>query len=343
MTKIYKATYLDLKELVPIIFKDFPFNFKNKRVLIKPNMLSPKKEGVTTSPEVIRAVVGYVLEAGGEVIVGDNPGLISEGAAIQVAKKTGIMEAALGHFRDISKNPSRVKTKEVGEVIISGEVLNCDILISLPRFKTHNLTVLTGAIKNMYGILVGREKPRIHYSFPNPSDFSRAIVSIYEVRRPDLTIIDGIIGMEGFGPSLGSLRAFNRIIVSRNGYEADASLALMAGIAPLSIGFLSWAKSLSYFNPQKIEIVGDFYRIAKFKRPFKLSDYLLRRIIKITYHPRRQKGIKIDKSRCQLCGECVKICPVSGLQQEGEEIRYLRRKCIACFCCIEVCPEGAIR
>ncbi|MEO0116445.1 MAG: DUF362 domain-containing protein [candidate division WOR-3 bacterium] len=344
--KIYRANYQDLQELIPVIFRDFPFNFKNKKVFLKPNMLSARKpeEGVTTHPELVRVVAEYILEQGGELLVGDNPSLTSEGSQKEAGEKTGLAKASLGHFLDISRHPQKVRVKELGDLAVSSEILNCDILISLPKFKTHPLTLLTGAVKNMYGILVGEEKPRLHYQFPNPTAFSQILTLIYEIRRPDLIILDGIVAMEGFGPSNGDLRSLNRIIVSRDGYACDWVLARMVKRDPARINFLSWAMRRGFFNPKAIEVEGDFTEIEKFRLPLKLGDSLpWRLIVKLIYHPFRYKRVSIIKEKCRLCGACEKICPKAALRIEGRKLKYEKGSCIACFCCLEVCPEGAIK
>ncbi|MEO0102211.1 MAG: DUF362 domain-containing protein [candidate division WOR-3 bacterium] len=344
--KIYKATYQELKELIPVIFQDFPLEFKNKKVFLKPNMLSARKpkEGVTTNPELVKLIVEYILEKGGEIKVGDNPSVSGKGIQTKVGEKTGIKEAALGHFVDISQNPKHVKVSQVDDLTVSGEILECDILISLPKFKTHPLTILTGAVKNMYGILIGEEKQRLHYLFSTPTKFSWLLPLIYEIRKPDLIILDGIIGMEGFGPSNGNLRAINRVIVSRDGYACDWTMARMVKKKPEEINFLAWAVKMGLFNPKAMEVAGDFIEIEKFKLPLKLSDsFLLRLITKVIYHPFRYKKVRIDKRRCRLCSACVKVCPKSALRIEEKKIRYEKNLCIACFCCLETCPEGAIR
>lgn len=344
--KIYKATYQELKELIPVIFHDFPFEFKNKKVFLKPNMLSARRpeEGVTTNPELVKLIVEYILEKGGEIKVGDNPSVTGEGVQTKVGEKTGIKEAALGHFVDISQNPKRLKVSPLADLTVSGEILECDILISLPKFKTHPLTILTGAVKNMYGILVGAEKQRLHYLFSTPARFSWLLPLIYEIRRPDLIILDGIIGMEGLGPSSGNRRAINRVIVSRDGYACDWTMARMVKKKPEEINFLSWAVKMGLFNPKAVAVEGDFIEMEKFKLPLKLGDNFLSRLItKLIYHPLRYKKVSIDKRRCRLCSACVEVCPKSALRIEGKKIRYEKKSCIACFCCLEVCPEGTIK
>jgi len=344
--KVYQATYDDLEELIPRVFRDFPFSFKNKRVFIKPNMLSARRpeEGVTTNPKLVKEIVKYILAEGGEVLVGDNPSLMGEGIQMRVGEKTGIKEASLGKFCDITRNPRLVKVPELGELAVSSEILDCDILLSLPKFKTHPLTILTGAVKNMFGILVGVEKPRLHYRFPTSKEFSSVLPLIYEIRRPDLTIIDGIIGMEGFGPSNGTLRMINRLIVSRDGYACDWVMAQMVKVEPERLEFLNQAEKRGLFLPKEITVEGDFITVEKFKLPIKVGDNLLSRsFLKLLYHPVRYKRIRIEKKRCRLCSLCVQICPKSALVIKGKGLKYKRKDCIACFCCQEVCPEGAIK
>jgi uncharacterized protein (DUF362 family) len=163
---IHPATYERLGDALDQAFKLFPLEFRSKRVLIKPNVLraSEAGEGIVTHPAVLRAVVEKVETMGpASIVVGDNPGVMGYGANEQCFRKTGLMEAAKGYYQNIGNDSQKVDFNPnfMSTVGVSRIVLEADIIISLPKFKTHGLTVITGAIKNSYGFLPGAQKARL--------------------------------------------------------------------------------------------------------------------------------------------------------------------------------------
>lgn len=348
--KFYEGNYRESENLISQIFSDFNFDFKNKKVFIKPNLLSahPPEKGVTTHPSIIRAICEYLLEKGAIIKVGDNPSLLSSDAFEKIGNITQIKEASLGFYTDITKDYKKIKTS-IGELSISSDILDCDILISVPKLKTHILTIFTLAIKNMFGIIIGNQKSQIHYQFPSPIEFSEALIDIYEIRKPDFTIVDGILAMEGQGPSNGNLRELNFLIASDNGYLLEwAIIGYLLDKNPLSIPYINIAKRRNLFNENDLTIEGNYRKIKDFKLPSKKINYFLNNIfgknlIKLIYHPLRYQRIKIDKNLCKLCLECVKICPNNALKLENKKIKYYKSLCLSCFCCYETCPYSAIK
>ena len=164
---IQPATYEDARQAIDRAFEIFPLNLKSKKVLIKPNVLraSEANEAIVTNPAVLRAVVERVesMEPA-SIIVGDNPGVFSYGANEESLIKTGLMEASGGYYKNIGTDSQKMdfNAEYMPTVSLSRAVLEADIIISLPKFKTHGLTVMTGAIKNSYGFLPGAQKARLH-------------------------------------------------------------------------------------------------------------------------------------------------------------------------------------
>ncbi len=129
-------------------------------------------------------------------------------------------------------------------VSLSRAVLEADIIISLPKFKTHGLTIMTGAIKNSYGFLPGAQKARLHKAAGSPARFHEMIVDVFRLRVPDLFIVDAVVGMEGNGPASTELRDIGLILASDNAVALDAVIATMMGCDPARLGFLRKAKSV---------------------------------------------------------------------------------------------------
>ena len=159
---IHPATYENVRQAIDRAFELFPLALKNRKILIKPNVLraSEAKEGVVTHPAVLRAVVEKVETMGpASIVVGDNPGLFGYGDNEDCFRKTGLMEAARGYYQNIGNDSVKLdfNPEFMPAVSVSKMAMEADFIISLPKFKTHGLTVITGAIKNSYGFLPGAQ------------------------------------------------------------------------------------------------------------------------------------------------------------------------------------------
>ena len=154
----------------------------------------------------------------------------------KLAKETGL-EAALGEdWVNLASSPRRVPKVALfgGDLHLFG-VIDCDLLISMPKFKTHVGTLVTGAIKNSFGFLVGGEKARMHAVASRFRDFGELMVDIYQLRVPDLVVMDAVTAMQGNGPSCEDIRPLGKIIASRNGVAVDTLMAEMMGLDPTGI------------------------------------------------------------------------------------------------------------
>ena len=185
-------------------------------------------EGIITHPAVLRAVVEKVETMGpAAIVVGDNPGLFNYGANEDSFQKTGLMEAAKGYYQNIGNDslPGDFNPDFMPTVSLSRIVLEADIIISLPKFKTHGLTVITGAIKNSYGFLPGAQKAKLHKAAGSPERFHEVVVEVFRLRVPDLFLVDAVVGMEGNGPASPDLRDIGLILASDNAVALDAVMA----------------------------------------------------------------------------------------------------------------------
>jgi uncharacterized protein (DUF362 family)/NAD-dependent dihydropyrimidine dehydrogenase PreA subunit len=347
---IQPASYENVRQAVDRAFELFPVTISGKKVLIKPNVLrsSETKEGIVTNPAVLRAVVEKVETMGpGSLIVGDNPGLFSYGANEESFTRTGLMEAAKGHYKNIGNDSQKVafNPQYMPFVSVSRDVLEADVIISLPKFKTHGLTVLTGAIKNSYGILPGAQKAMLHKAAGSPTGFNEVIVEVFRLRVPDLFIVDAVVGMEGNGPASPDLRTIGVILVSDNAVAVDSVIATMMGCDPGRLRFLQKAKEagLGDFDLNTIEIIGELKRLPDFKLPPLGGEAIFRNeAMQSMLHKRATLRPQADPEKCTSCGTCVDHCPVSALSMVADIPQVNADICIACFCCQEMCPEKAI-
>lgn len=348
---IHPASYETCREAVDRAFALFPQDVQGKKVVIKPNVLRTSKsdEHIVTNPAVLRAVVDKVEEMGpAELIVGDNPGLFNYGDNENSFNETGLMEAAKGYYKnlgDTSRNMS-FNPEYMEQVGVSEEIMAADVVISLPKFKTHGLTVMTGAIKNSYGFLPGAQKARLHKRAGSPERFHEVVTEVFRLRVPDLFIMDAVVGMEGNGPASPDLRDIGLILASDNGVAMDAVVATMMGLDPSRLRFLQKAREfgLGEYDAGTIAVIGEVRVLENFKLP-PLGGEAITGDQEIQQLMSSKAGVKpeADPDLCTGCEACVEHCPVSALEMEDAMPVVDEKTCIACFCCQEICPEKAMR
>jgi uncharacterized protein (DUF362 family)/ferredoxin len=346
---VIEADYSQMDRAVEEILQTFPLPWEKKKVLIKPNMLGPypPEKGITTHPSLIRSLVKALRKRGAICAVGDNPGLNGYTANERCARISGILDAAGGGYLNLAKDSAQIspESRFLDKLIVSRAVLDADLLVNVPKFKTHVQTRITGAVKNMFGILVGAEKARVHHAVPRPRQFSEALVDIYRVRVPDLTLMDAVVGMEGNGPSGRDLRPIGKVLASRNGVSLDGLMAAMMGIAPRKVDHLDLAcqKGLGEIDPGRMEIRGSWAPLAKFKQPvsFASQGWFGAALNKLLYQPLIKPKLKVRPDLCTRCGVCIEHCPVGALSLQ-EVPRLDENKCMACYCCYELCPSQAM-
>jgi uncharacterized protein (DUF362 family)/Pyruvate/2-oxoacid:ferredoxin oxidoreductase delta subunit len=347
---IHPASYDSCRFAVDRAFEIFLQEIAQKKVVIKPNVLrlSTAEEHIVTNPSLLRAVVEKVEEMSpAEIVVGDNPGLFSYGDNENCFEKSGLMDAAKGYYRNLGNTTQLLGFNPdfMPEVGISKEILDADIVISLPKFKTHGLTVMTGAIKNSYGILPGAQKARLHRIAGTPERFHDVIVEVFRLRVPDLFIMDAVVGMEGNGPASSDLREIGLILAADNAVALDGVVARMMELDPARLRFLQKAKAigLGNFDSQMIQIDGEMRILADFKLPplgggAISGNPAIQELTKAKTQVRPQA----DPDLCTACGACIDHCPVSALTMEEEFPVADAEICITCFCCQEICPEKAM-
>ena len=347
---IHPAEYDSCREAVEEAFRLFPLELEGRKVMIKPNVLrqSNAEEGIVTHPALLEAVVERVETMNpAQIIVGDNTGIFSYGANEASFRQTGLLEASRGHYRNIGNEAAEVPFRDdyASRVSVSKAIMEADVFISLPKFKTHGLTVVTGAVKNSYGILMGAQKAMLHRKAGGPERFHEIVADVFKLRPPDLVIMDAVVGMEGNGPASPDLRHIGRILASDNAVALDAVVCRMMGLEPAKLRYLQRAKELGLgdFEADRIEIIGEPTVIPDFKIPPLGGEAILGNpAIQDMMHSRTLLRPKVDPELCTLCGTCVEQCPVSALSMDGGCPEGDPEVCITCFCCQEVCPEKAI-
>ncbi|NIA20717.1 MAG: DUF362 domain-containing protein [Anaerolineaceae bacterium] len=347
VTVYHCSSYDSVGTLVEEAFERFTPPLEGKRVLLKPNLLGPcpPREHVTTHPSLVSAAIASCRRRGAaEVTVGDNPGMSCYGSTDQVARVTGIFEAAGKCYQNIAENPRTVEglTPGAERLPISRVVLEADVVVGLAKAKTHVATGITGAVKNTFGYVVGAAKTRIHAACPGKEAFARAILDVYALRPPDFSIIDAVYAMEGQGPSGGRPRFVGRLLASADNVALDAVLADMMGFAPGTVPYLVVAakRGLGETDLGRIEIDGPAGPIRGFRRPtfgLAVGTWFARWMSHLFVTQPRA-----DRQACVKCGACCRQCPVEAIRMDPCPV-IDAGLCISCFCCHEFCKHKAMR
>ncbi len=326
------------------------FVSRGDRVLLKPNLLSAKdpSRAITTHPHIVETVAALVREAGGEPFVGDSPGGAIRGIE-RVWENTLMREMAeRAGLELVNFEASSSQEIDAGKfkLYIARPVLEADVVINLPKLKTHSLTLLTGAVKNMFGVVPGFRKAEMHKIFPKPFEFAAMLVELYSHVRPALNIMDAVLAMEGNGPSSGVPREAGLIAVSDDGVAMDAVISSVIGFKPEKIDTtrLSGERGLGVSEPEKVEVTGDAAGtvIEDFDLPSNLGMRLIPGPLARMIAPLVWLKLIIDSEKCTGCEMCFKSCPVKTIVPDGEKFRVVHDGCVQCMCCHELCPEDAV-
>ena len=332
-----------------------------KKILLKPNCLQDNPDAAT-NPEVIRNTIKVIqkIKKGQEyeLFVGDSPGLMAKRSRtifenlgiMNVIEDTGVKYVEF----DGGGPPIHVEIKDgvrLKETKIAPIIENVDLIINLPRLKTHMLTVYTGCIKNYWGIQPGGIKARNHLKGTSRETFSQVITDLYSYvkNKPQMSILDALEAMEGNrGPSSGPLRTLNLIIGGYDPVAVDAVAISIAGHDPLKeVPHIRMCteRELGVGNIEEIEILGTPLAEVKMSKPLRFPGKTLAwagGLFGPIIYRFTKKIPRLRKKKCIKCGNCAKICPGEAITLTPYP-KFNRKKCINCLCCIETCPEDALR
>jgi len=328
-----------------------PFIQEGTRVHIKPNLLTAKspEKCATTHPTIVRTIIKHVQELGGIVTIGDSPSGISRPIE-EYWQITGMAKVAL----ETGAKLVRFEKKTVVERKVNGSsyfiadaIANADVVINICKLKTHNLTLFTGAIKNMFGSIPGFKKSEYHKQAPNVKDFSRIIVDIFSVTSPQLNIMDAIEVMEGNGPSAGKVKHLGLIFTSKDAVALDSIAAKIMGFEDGEILTTeeAYRRGLGEKGIDNIKLkgcsLGEFQDLQFVLPSNHYLNFIPVSVVKILGKLLWVRP-KPDEFRCERCGACIATCPTQAMiPSDGFPIIDYNR-CINCFCCDEACPHDAI-
>jgi uncharacterized protein (DUF362 family)/NAD-dependent dihydropyrimidine dehydrogenase PreA subunit len=337
---------------------------RGKTVLLKPNLLSahdPPERAVNTHPEFVRAVGEFFLAQGvARLIIGDSCGNLAPGATSRAMAVTGLdrVIADLGaEPLDADRAPSEERAIPDGRILKSirlPRVLReVDVLVTLPKMKTHGLTQMTGAIKNQLGLVPGRGKKDVHIAAPSPKQMAQALLDIHSVVRPHLAVADGILAMEGNGPAAGRPRNAGLVLAADDCLAMDIVLARVMGFNPNKVEGIRFARDrkLGEGEPDKTTLCGvplEQAVIQDFAKPPRIVRQAIfalipDRVWRWAFGMAGDAYAVVMDDRCVRCGECIANCPAMALKTRDGAVVAEPSLCIACYCCSEVCKAHAIR
>ena len=332
-----------------------------QQVLLKVNLLMKKRpeEAVTTHPSVVEAVVRLVQEAGGIAIIGDSPGGPYTVSALQaIYERSGLREVAERTGAILNEDVGQTtlqypEAKLAKSLTVTNCVLNADVVIPLSKLKTHGMMTFTGAVKVLFGVIPGLLKAEYHFKMFKVEDFAELLVDIATWVKPTLNIMDGVVGMEGDGPSSGKPRDIGALILSTDPYALDVVATDLIGIKPEKVPTIMAARLRGLTSRlSELQLKGDsrsLWRIQGFVIPKAVSTNFLdmfplpRRVKKFALNRLRPIPI-FEHESCEGCGDCVKNCPSKIItMNENQRPIVDLDKCIRCFCCQELCPHHSVK
>ncbi|MGZ4907869.1 MAG: DUF362 domain-containing protein [Halobacteriota archaeon] len=331
------------------------------RVLVKLNLLGakPPDAAVTTHPAVAQAVVESIQELGATPVVGDAPGGGCSAATYKALLKTTGIKRVIDETGCLSVRFDDDKTRVVSEkartfkkLWIAKAVTEADVIIGIPKLKTHMLTYYTGAVKLLYGYVPGLEKVEYHlHTARDVTLFAQLLLDLYETYPPTIAVMDSIVGMEGEGPTNGIPRKIGLIMVSASCTALDYVAATLANFHPLDVPTIKVAHERG-IGPGSLHDITTFGEALEplimedFKKTTTTSRWWLQEGTFVTKYLSflMAAKLRVNASICKKCGECANDCPAKAMQfAKGSFPRVDYDKCIRCYCCQELCPQGAIR
>jgi len=323
---------------------------KGMKVGIKPNLLMAKSPDAcaTTHPYVIGAIGKLVNEYGGQSILIESPGgPYLKGYLKVIYRACGMTEVCKNNNIKLNYNLDIVSKvieteRNTRRISVLKPLTECDIIINVSKMKTHAMMIFTGAIKNMFGSIAGTEKAAYHINSADYDKFANELIDIYNITKPTLNVMDGIIAMEGYGPSSGNPKEVGVILASEDGFALDAA----------AHDILKIDKTQSYImkNAVKRGINIDYEIIGEKMSNVIIDDFIIpyqnkrkgNKIINKIINNSKSKPIVV-KDKCIGCQICKNNCPANCIEMVDNKPVFDYSKCIRCFCCQELCPEAAIK
>ena len=331
-------------------------------VAVKVNLVSamkPESAGVT-HPALVTELCRRLVARGADVVVGDSPGGPFNAAMMATVYRVSGMQAVeeVGARLNRDFSQTEVEFPEASEArrfTVASWLMGADAIINFAKLKTHGMMGYSGTVKNLFGTIPGTLKLEYHFSHPDPARFAGMLVDLNEYWKCRLHLLDGVVGMEGNGPTAGEPRAVGVLLASPSSYALDTVAVRLMGLDPAAVPTVVAAAERG-LGPADCtgaavdpEVYG--YAVADYKLIERgsvvefsamLPGALGRFVGRIA--PRLLTSRPAPKKReCIGCRKCESVCPAKAIVMKNKIPHIDRTACIRCFCCQEFCPVGAMK
>lgn len=312
------------------------------KVLLKVNLTGPfePKQGATTHPALVQAIVKILKEQGACPVIADGPATILSPLEItgmnEVAKEEDVAAYILKDYEPVINEGNLI----VEKIMYSSDVLKADKVITIPKLKTHALTLFTGAIKNSFGSVAYEQRKSLH-AYRRIEEFSKVLVDVFRIRVPDLCIIDGILGIDGIGPVHGNPNYYNVLLASSDPVAIDTVGATLLGYNAQDILMIQEAAKLNLGENDISKIIFNCdHKEFITKKPNIIPHFTGTRRENFIRHVMGK--VEFNETKCVKCGECQNGCPGNAIILFPEQ-KVDEKLCLHCLRCYEVCHRGAVR
>jgi uncharacterized protein (DUF362 family)/NAD-dependent dihydropyrimidine dehydrogenase PreA subunit len=342
----YEASLL--RDFLSTAFSRLDLSFHDVRVLLKVNLLygKPPQRAVNTHPVLVQALAEMLLEKGCKVFVGDSPGYESTERALE---RSGIMDVIRKLQLEVAPFKGKVTKSNKGvspyrELVLAEDPLEYDVVINLPKLKTHTMMGLTAGVKNLFGFVPSLTKAKWHLRCgTDKALFSSLLLDLCLLVRPALTVLDGILAMDGDGPGHGRPRSLGLLAASDDPLALDDFLESFLKV-PYPLPLSSAARRHGLTREYELIDLG-VPEVKDFRMPATINriDFDLPSPLQQAARRVFTRKPKCDAKACTLCRTCVNVCPPSAITVADDRLAFDYTKCIRCYCCQELCPVGAIK
>lgn len=332
-----------------------------KKVVIKPNLVIKRRpeDCATTHPALIAAVIRQLQSLGvTDITIAESPGgPYTEAALRGIYGACGITKVAAECGVSLNFSTGCREVEGTGLVTrrftVIDPIAQADLVFNLCKLKTHCMTILSGAVKNLFGCIPGLMKPEMHMRYPEKEDFCRMLLDLSAALPPVISLVDAVDCMEGDGPTGGTPKHVGLTLCSADRYALDLTNCAVLGIDPIQVITVrqSMERGLCAKSLSEVTLLGDkdaLTQAGPFRYPrSKQADFSSQ--FPAFLHPAVHRVTKALRPRpvirqkdCIGCGKCAESCPAHTIAIGSRKAAIAYDKCIRCFCCHEMCPQKAI-
>jgi uncharacterized protein (DUF362 family)/NAD-dependent dihydropyrimidine dehydrogenase PreA subunit len=350
---------MKLAELIEMMGGASQFVKPGQQIALKPNLLlAAEQERAATTHSSLLAATGKIFgKVARSIILAESPGsgyAYDKKTLEKTYKICGMQDAAEAAGIELNydtsfETVSFPEGKLVKRFEIITPILKCDSYINLCKLKTHGLMIMTGGVKNIFGVIPGRSKPGYHSTMTTQELFAGMLLDLLALVPPKLTIMDAVVGMEGDGPFNGTPRHIGLLIASADPLSLDIVVSAMMGIPKEKDPLLVEATKRNIYPSgiEDVEVIGvplEQIYIPSFKLPgsfIKENKRVLGSFLKPLVKNSFTVDPRVIKSLCTACGTCKNACPRDAIVI-NKVAAIDKKKCIRCYCCHEMCQYNAI-